>query len=81
MGIGVGSRSGVGKVAERPRTKSPGAPVDLAPLTKPSPVPTHFFNPEVIQQIVRESRASQGLSPTITDPAVIARLAVLVKGR
>lgn len=28
----------------------------------------------------RESRAAQGLPATVTDPAILARLAVLLKG-
>ena len=39
------------------------------------------FDFEVVQRLVRESRREQGLSERITDPGVIARLAVLVKNR
>ena len=39
--------------------------------TAPSVIPD-------IARIVRESRAAQGLPPTIEDPAVIRRIAVLL---
>ena len=37
------------------------------------------FEPALIQALVARTRAEQGLSPTITDPAVLARLAVLCR--
>lgn len=38
------------------------------------------FDPTVIAEIVARTRAEQGLPPTISDPAVLARLAVMVQG-
>lgn len=37
------------------------------------------FDPALIQALVSRTRAEQGLPPTITDPTVIGRLAVLCK--
>ena len=37
------------------------------------------FDPTLIHSLVARTRAEQGLPPTITDPTVIARLAVLCK--
>ena len=34
-----------------------------------------------VAEIVRASRAAQGLPPTVTDPSVLARLAVLLQDR
>jgi hypothetical protein len=39
------------------------------------------FDPAIVRELVRSSRAAQGLADRITDPSVIARLAVLVNGR
>lgn len=44
------------------------------PNTSPSQ-----FDPEVVRALVARTRAEQGLPPTITDPAVLARLAVLCR--
>jgi len=40
-----------------------------------------IFDPELIQKLVRESRRGQGLPEQVSDPALIARLAVLVTSR
>ena len=37
------------------------------------------FDPEIVRALVARTRAEQGLPPTITDPAVLARLAVLCR--
>ena len=44
----------------------------------PNTAPSRF-DPETIRALVARTRAGQGLSPTITDPAVLARLAVLCR--
>ena len=38
------------------------------------------FDSNVVAEIVARTRAEQGFPPTISDPAVLARLAVLVQG-
>ena len=45
-----------------------------------NPVPTHFVNLEIVRLIVRGSRLAQGLPEKVSDPSVLARLAVLVTG-
>lgn len=52
-------------------------PVPVSQST-PGIVPHAAFEPGVVARIVRESRLAQGLPERITDPVVIARLAVLV---
>lgn len=48
---------------------------------KTGTTPSGAFDPEVVQALVRESRLAQGLPERITDPGVLARLAVLVNNR
>ena len=48
---------------------------------KPSPETTDLFDPELVRQIVRDSRRDQGLPAQVSDPGVIARLAVMVSPR
>ena len=48
------------------------------PHALPKPAPVTAFDPETIQRIVRESRREQGLPERISDPSVMAKLAVLV---
>ena len=43
--------------------------------------PASRFDAESVRAIVARTRAEQGLPPTITDPAVIARLATLIGGQ
>jgi len=40
-----------------------------------------WLDPEAILRIVRESRNDQGLPERITEPSVLSRLAILVRGR
>ena len=62
---------------------APGRPAraDFLNDTKHAATAFRLFDVEVVQRLVRESRREQGLSPTVTDPGAIARLAVLVKNR
>lgn len=39
----------------------------------------HQFDPDLIRSLVARTRAEQGFPPTISDPGVIARLAVLCR--
>ena len=52
-------------------------------LTSPNnpATPARPFDLNVVAEIVARTRHEQGLSRTVTDPGVIARLAVLVKSR
>ena len=55
--------SGAARARQRPPTPSRGKP---------------FIDLSRVREIVARTRAEQGLPPTITDPAAIARLATLV---
>lgn len=43
-----------------------------------TPVPSARFSGDVVAEIVRRTRAEQGLPARISDPTVLARLAVLI---
>jgi hypothetical protein len=53
-------------------------PAAIHPADRPGG-PAHGLSAEQIKRLVAESRAAQGLPPTVKDPVVIDRLATLLR--
>ncbi len=77
------SSEAIGESSNRRNILAPFEPPSAnikQPKREPRDAKIPTFDTELILQLVRDSRQEQGLSERISEPSVIARLAVLVGG-